>query len=58
MIARDGAAVALVNGWGLRFPGHAIGLADRRLSKTVGSLGDQVQKLTWVRDHLEEGSGA
>ncbi|WP_410646489.1 hypothetical protein [Amycolatopsis sp. cmx-4-54] len=52
------AAAALVDGWGLRSLGRAVGLADRTLSKTLGSLEDQVRQLTWIRDHREEWSGA
>ncbi len=55
---RVDAAAAVVDGWGLRSLGRAVGLADRTLSKTLGPLDEQVRMLTWLRDNLEEWSGA
>lgn len=51
---RADAAAAVVDGWGLRSLGRAVGLGDRTLSKSLGSLDEQVRTQTWLRDHADE----
>ncbi|MGW4528873.1 hypothetical protein [Amycolatopsis sp. NPDC004378] len=51
---RADAAAAVVDGWGLRSLGRAVGLGDRTLSKSLGSLDEQVRTQTWLRDHVDE----
>jgi hypothetical protein len=55
---RVDAAAAVVDGWGLRSLGRAVGLADRTLNKALGDLDEQVRTLTWLRDHADEWSAA
>ncbi len=55
---RGDAAAAVVDGWGLRSLGRAVGLADRTLNKALGDLNEQVQTMTWLREHADEWSAA
>jgi hypothetical protein len=55
---RADAAAALVDGWGLRSLGLAIGLGDRTLNSSLGSLDQPVTTLTWLREHTDEWSAA
>jgi hypothetical protein len=51
---RADAAAAVVDGWGQRSLSRAVGLGDRTLNKSLGSLDEQVRTQTWLRDHADE----
>lgn len=55
---RADAAAAVVDGWGLRSLGLAIGLGDRTLNSSLGSLDEQVKTLTWLREYADEWTAA
>ncbi len=51
---RADAAAALVDGWSMRSLGRAVGLGDRTLSASLGTLDEQVRTMTWLHERAGE----